>query len=326
MTTRFLEAATLLALTLATACTGAGPPLSSAPVTSAGRGLRVRPDGELLAASASTTKDILPTGKGLDVQDDPNPPPRTRYKIEYHGAPVLTGVRNLYVIYYGNWQNTPVGDFLIYADFFSYLGSSPYFQTAARYPNAAGQAPSGSLLYGGAALDAFSHGPTLSDADIADIVSSRILASELPLDPSGIYIIMASPEVAQTSGLFATYCAMHGTSVTLGFGSPYIFVGSPARSPTRCAPQSVGPNGTLAADAAVSLAAAELLDTVTDPTFGAWYDRLGLEAADKCAWTFGTTYTAPNGARANVRLGSRDYLLQQLWVPSKTGGACALRS
>ena len=204
------------------------------------------------------------------------------------------------------------------------MGYSPYFQIATRYPNALGQAPSGGLFYGGAAIDAYSHGPTLSDADIADIVSGQILTSQLPLDPSGIYIVMASPDDLGELRIDVTYCAMHGTGVTLGATFRYIFVGGPARSPTRCAPQLVGPNGTLSADAAVSHIAAELFNTVTDPTFGAWFDRLGLEPADKCVWTFGTTYTAPNGARANVRLGARDYLLQQLWVPSKTGGACGL--
>jgi len=326
MKTRTLfDTTTVLALVLLAGCSDAGPPPPSAPLTATGRGLPIRRDGEFLATAAPTTKDILPTGKGIDVQDDPNPPARTRFKVEYHGAPVLAGVRNLYAIFYGYWPNV-VGTFEIYADFLSNLGSSPYFRIAARYPNADGQAPSGGLFYAGAEIDAFSHGPTLSDADIADIVSAKILAGALPLDPSGIYVIIASPDVWASSGLDVNYCAMHGTSVTLGFSSPYIFVGGPARSPTRCAPQSVGPNGTLNADAAVSLIAAELFNTVTDPTLGAWFDRYGLEPADKCAWTFGTTYTAPNGAKANVHLGSRDYLLQQLWLPTKTGGACALHS
>ena len=45
---------------------------------------------------------------------------------------------------------------------------------------------------------------------------------------------------------------------------------------------------------------------------------------DKCAWTFGATYSSgSNGAVANVRLGSRDFLIQQNWV-NAYGGYCAL--
>ena len=44
---------------------------------------------------------------------------------------------------------------------------------------------------------------------------------------------------------------------------------------------------------------------------------------DLCAWNFGSTYIANNGATANVRVGARDFLLQQLWV-NAYGGYCAL--
>ncbi len=43
------------------------------------------------------------------------------------------------------------------------------------------------------------------------------------------------------------------------------------------------------------------------------------ENGDKCAWQWGSTYTAANGARANVRLGSRDFLLQTNWVNAGGG-------
>lgn len=60
---------------------------------------------------------------------------------------------------------------------------------------------------------------------------------------------------------------------------------------------------------------AQLLSRViTDPTGGAWFDRYGLENAPKCVGQFGTTYRTPNGARANLKLGALDYLIQQNWV------------
>jgi hypothetical protein len=52
----------------------------------------------------------------------------------------------------------------------------------------------------------------------------------------------------------------------------------------------------------------------------AWYDRRGDENADKCAWTFGQTYTTSNGSVANMNLGGNDYLVQRNWVNSGNGG------
>jgi hypothetical protein len=70
----------------------------------------------------------------------------------------------------------------------------------------------------------------------------------------------------------------------------------------------------------------ELAESATDPVLNAcqWYGAdLGQENGDKCAWQWGTTYTSANGARANVRLGPRDFLLQMNWVnagPSRGAG------
>ena len=52
----------------------------------------------------------------------------------------------------------------------------------------------------------------------------------------------------------------------------------------------------------------------TDPELNAWYDRRGYENADKCAWTFGSTSTAPNGSLYNMSMGGRNWLIQQNWV------------
>jgi hypothetical protein len=72
-----------------------------------------------------------------------------------------------------------------------------------------------------------------------------------------------------------------------------------------------------------SIISHELEEAVTDPDLNAWYDRRGQENADKCAWTFGTQYTTGNGAKANVHLSTRDYLIQQNWV-NANGGYCAM--
>jgi hypothetical protein len=86
---------------------------------------------------------------------------------------------------------------------------------------------------------------------------------------------------------------------------------------------SVSPNGLPGPDAMASVIAHELEEAATDPDLNAWYDRRGYENADKCAWTFGTTYTTANGSKANMKLGGLDFLIQRNWV-NASGGYCAL--
>ena len=73
----------------------------------------------------------------------------------------------------------------------------------------------------------------------------------------------------------------------------------------------------------ISIIAHEIEEAVTDPILTGWYDRTGYENADKCAWKFGTTYKVTNGSSANMKLGGKDYLIQQNWVNAK-GGSCKL--
>jgi hypothetical protein len=73
-----------------------------------------------------------------------------------------------------------------------------------------------------------------------------------------------------------------------------------------------------------NIIAHELSEAATDPDLNAWYDFLGNENADKCAWKFGTESSAPNGSKYNVTFGSFKYLLQMNWV-NASGGYCSIK-
>jgi hypothetical protein len=261
-------------------------------------------------------------------------PTRTDRSIEYHGGPVLYDSQVVFFILYGNWS-TNTDQILILADFMSNLGSSPYFKINQGYPNSVGQAPSGDLAFGGVASDAYSHGATLTEADVADVVANAILTGGVPLDPTSIYVVLTSPDVTvvdTVTQFCKTCCNFHGHSVVVGSDFRYVFVGSPRRCPSVCATQAQSPNstseaGSYEADSMASWLAAALSEVVTNPHDDAWYDRNGLENAEKCEGTYGATYTVTNQAgqlaRANIKLGTRDYLLQQNWVNGKKGH-CAM--
>jgi hypothetical protein len=263
---------------------------------------------------------------------------KTDSRILYHDGSVMVGDQDVYLIWYGCWDdtcrngNTTTQAILI--DFISSLGGSPYFQINAMYENSVGQRPTGALFYGGSVFDRFSHGFELTASDLEGIVADQIASYNLPQDPLGIYVVLASSEVSSQSTGFCmpSTFAHHGTGSTLGAEFKYAFVGNANRCPSLAASQFMSggvqlptPNDNLAADAMASTLAQVLSVVVTNPTGRAWFDRYGLESAAKCAGQFGPTYLTVNGARANLRLGSRDYLIQQNWVRTRKEH-CAMNS
>ncbi len=127
------------------------------------------------------------------------------------------------------------------------------------------------------------------------------------------------------------YCGYHLSTTYNGAPVYYAFVGNPSvQCPSKCSPTpnlSASPNKDTGVDAMLNVVAQQLVELVTDPvpwpeSGRAWQDAAGLEAGDKCAWNFGATYPAVGGGRANLRLGTRDYLVQTVWDPVKQ--ACGM--
>jgi len=182
----------------------------------------------------------------------------------YHNGEVIDW-RNpvVYVIWYGNF-GADIETQLILADFTSGIGSTPYFQINSTYPDASGHTPSGALTYGGAGADPnYSHGVELTASDIRGIVADSILGGQVPLDPSAVYIVFASPDVSSTATGFCIPNAPphHGYGVVNGSTFRYGFVGHalrvrssrhPSSKPSTMASHLPTPNGNLGADAMVS--------------------------------------------------------------------------
>lgn len=270
-------------------------------------------------------EDLLPTGKGavtLQQIGEASAAARVRSNgITYHGGPIMLGTTKVYYIWYGNWSGNTATTIL--TDLANSIGGSPYFNINTTYTNGSGGRVSNSVSYAGSTTDSYSQGTALSDAAIQTVVSSAISSGRLPKDTSGVYFVLTSSDVNATSGFCTQYCGWHTHGTISGSDIKYSFVGNPDRCPASCAAQTVGPNGNAGADGMASILAHELEETVTDPDLNAWYDSRGYENADKCAWTFGTTSTAPNGALYNVTLGSRNYLIQRNWV-NAAGGYCSM--
>jgi len=242
--------------------------------------------------------------------------------INYHGGPVMNAAStNVYYIWYGNWSGNSATTIL--TDFAKNLGGSPYYNINTTYYDGNNVHISNSINLAGSTTVGYTYGTSLADADIQSIVSDAIGSGALPKDTNAVYFVLTSSDVTASSGFCTQYCGWHTHGTIAGSDIKYSFVGNPDRCPTSCAAQTTGPNGNAGADGMASIIAHEFEEAASDPDLNGWYDRRGYENADKCAWKFGTTYTTSNGAMANMKLGSRDYLIQQNWV-NASGGYCAL--
>jgi hypothetical protein len=282
--------------------------------------------GTLQDPMEDTSADIQPTGKGAGTLEsfarpDGNAKPVSGNGINYHGGPVMTGTVHAYYIWYGNWTGNSATTIL--TDFMQNIGGSPYYNINTTYYDGSNVHVSNSVTLAGSTTDNYSQGTAFGDAGVQAIVASAISSGRLPKDTNGVYFVITSADVNETSGFCTQYCGWHTHGTISGSDIKYSFIGNPERCLSACAWQSTSPNGNAGADGAASIIAHELEEATSDPDLNAWYDTRGYENADKCAWTFGTTYTVANGSIANMRLGTRDYLIQRNWV-NAAGGYCAV--
>jgi hypothetical protein len=265
-------------------------------------------------------QESAPTGHGMAPINMAKPVGGATVNITYHGGPVMTACKNIYYIWYGNWSGNTATSIL--TTFAQGIGGSSYFNINTTYKNSAGTAVSNCVSYAGSTTDNYSQGTTLTDAKVFTVVTSAIGAGRLPKDANGVYFVLTSQDVNESSGFCTQYCGWHTHGTYSSTDIKYSFVGNAARCITSCADQSVGPNGNAGADGMASIIAHELEEAASDPDLNAWYDSAGAENADKCAWTFGTTSTASNGALYNVTLGGLHFLIQRNW--DATLQACAM--
>lgn len=253
--------------------------------------------------------------------------------IVYHGGPILyqTKVAAIYwgtsTIYTGGPTPGTTGsgsqDGSLVGFFLRNLGGSPYFNINTTYYDGTSTHVQNVIAYTQFWADNTAPGATVSDAQIQAEVAKGLSSGALTYDASTLYHVFTGPGVNLGGGFGTQYCAYHGHFTWNGLDVKYSAMPHDYDFPTACAALNGSPNDDFAADAEVNTLAHETEETTTDEDLNAWYDRRGYENADKCAWTFGTEYTVANGSKANMKLGTRDYLIQQNWV-NASGGYCAM--
>jgi len=201
--------------------------------------------------------------------------------------------------------------------------ASPYFNINSTYFDASNNYVSNTVFY-----DHYwannnkvpTGSQTVSDADMMTMLDYGFDHNQITYDANTIYLIFTAGKVNLGGGFGSSYCAYHGYNTTNHGQVLYAAMPYDAAYPGACNVISTSANGDIGADSEVNTLAHETEEATTDPLLNAWYDRRGYENADKCAWKFGSTYTAANGMPANMNLGGKDFLVQMNWVNSGSGG------
>ncbi|HLH09184.1 MAG TPA: hypothetical protein VKW78_18245 [Terriglobales bacterium] len=283
-----------------------------------------------VAQSVKDSHHLTPTGKGWG-ENNPNIPDAqkarsviTGNRINYHGGPVMLNKVNAYFIWYGNWGaggSNSSETITLLNDLYSSggLNNSGYERINSTYGSNSGNV-SGSVELAATAYDNYSHGTRLSDSAVEAVVANAINSNKLPKDANGIYFVLTSSDVNETSGFCTQYCGWHTHGRIAGSDIKYSFVGNPDRCPSACEAETSSPNGDSGADGMASIMAHETEEAISDPDLNAWYDSSGAENADKCAWMFGPTTGSVGSGGYNQTLAGHHWLIQMNWENSRGGG------
>lgn len=296
------------------------------PIVDAGRPLDAGPI--IFDAAKDTSPDILDGSKDVASDAPLDADSATSDNgIQYHGGAVYVNPMKVHLIWYGAWtqdQKDIINQFLIN------LNQSDWFKMNNTYYNAGGDKVTSSIILDGVTEDPnYSLGNYLSEGSIQQLALNT-LSDGGSFDSDKIYLVLGSGDVIQSiQGYYfcSSFCGWHNYMPNGPVTMKYAFIGNPTSCLYNCAWQETNsPNGDVGVDAMLSVIAHELSEAATDPNIDAWYDdATGMENADKCAWTFGSTYSVgDSGAIANIHLNDKNYLIQQNWV-NANGGYCSLK-
>jgi hypothetical protein len=259
---------------------------------------------------------------------------RSSTGIDYHGGPLFINQTRIVAVYWSAasiYNNGPTPgttgtgsqDGSLIGAFLRTLGGSQYFNINSTYFDGTGADVHNVVSYTGfwaANTNVPGAGQTVSDAAVQAQIVSGFNSGKIAFDDSTLYVVFSGPGVNLGGGFGTQYCAYHGHFSSSGRDVKYAVMPHDADFVSGCTALAGSPNNDFAADAEVNTLAHETEETTTDEDLNAWFDRRGEENADKCAWTFGQTYTTSNGSVANMKLGGNDYLVQRNWVNSGNGG------
>lgn len=178
----------------------------------------------------------------------------------------------------------------------------------------------------------------IDDDQVSAETTTQINARHLPTDLGHMYVLF-TPEGVEScafsnteipsgqtnqctvnSSPTAAYCAYHSYAAghlnEIYAEMPFpVFFTSPASNRATCGSESnfnkiQSPNSNAAADVEISPLSHEISEAITDPNLDAWFDAIGFENGDECAYIYGP-HGGVSGQFFNQTINGHHYLTQE---------------
>jgi hypothetical protein len=151
----------------------------------------------------------------------------------------------------------------------------------------------------------------ISDAQLQTEISNFVNAHGLPRNSTTEYFVYTAPGVGSCLGssgcAFTDYCAYH--SAIGSTSSALVYANMPYVENVSGCDAGHHPNS-LPGDAALNVTSHEHNESITDEFGNAWYDILGYEDGDKCAWSWGAWLGGSGSTVYNQVINGHHYALQ----------------
>lgn len=244
-------------------------------------------------------------------------------QLRYHGGSTMT-TNTTYAVYWqpSNWSQAFPNGYATLID--QYLGdvaadsgkTSNVYYTATQYSGIQYKS-----TYAGSYLDTdplpasgCSDSATsvcVSDAQLQTEISNFVSSHGLPRNSTTEYFVMTAPGVGSCLGssgcAFTDYCAYHSSVGTTS--SALVYANMPYVEQVSGCDAGHHPNA-LPGDATINVMSHEHNESITDEFGTAWYDILGYEDGDKCAWEWGAWLGGSGSTVYNQVINGHHYALQ----------------
>jgi hypothetical protein len=241
---------------------------------------------------------------------------------------LFVGPIKLYNIFLGDFNSTLKlrNETALINYFTSHIGGSDWFNVLTAYyqkdsSNVMSYVSNSAQLVTSIVVPLGAGVTSLTETIIQSKLKALITSGKLPADANGVYNIIFRGELSVSSeglGLWGSdWCSLHGaTTTSSGVMLKYTLAGDPSTQQRCLPPISARPtaNQLLGADSVVSELANALAGAVTNSDGNGWYFSDYSDVGDACFGNYGAA-SGFYGNNANIKLGSKWFLIQQNWLP-----------